>query len=166
MATLHIMVGLPCAGKTTLAKRIEAENACLRLTPDEWIERLFGIDVHIPILDAVRAPMETLLWNVAEKVLAMGGDVGLDFGFWARSERYAVRERAARLGARCIMHCPVVPQEELLRRLGERNAQLPAGCFHIEEERVRHWATLFERPDEDEVRLNDCVPFAVVPALA
>ena len=36
VATLHLMVGLPCSGKTTLAKQLEQERSALRLTPDEW----------------------------------------------------------------------------------------------------------------------------------
>src|ERR1700722_18349169 len=99
MATLHLIVGLPCAGKTTLAKRIEQEQLCLRLTPDEWIQRLFASDVNRELLDAARDPMEAMLWDVAAKVLQMGGNVILDFGFWARAERDAFRQRAARLGA-------------------------------------------------------------------
>src|SRR4051794_40839646 len=102
MPTLHLMVGLPCAGKTTLAKCLERERGCLRLTPDEWIERLFGSEVDIETLDAAREPMEALLWEVAAKVLAMGGEVILDFGFWSRAEREMFRGRAAKLGARCV----------------------------------------------------------------
>jgi hypothetical protein len=45
MATLHLMVGLPCAGKATLARQLEQEVAVLRLTPDEWPTYLFGYDV-------------------------------------------------------------------------------------------------------------------------
>ena len=46
MATLHLMVGLPCSGKTTLARKLEHERSALRLTPDEWQLRLFGQDAH------------------------------------------------------------------------------------------------------------------------
>jgi len=38
------MVGLPCSGKTTLARKLEIERAALRLTPDEWQVALFGQD--------------------------------------------------------------------------------------------------------------------------
>src|SRR3982750_152144 len=117
MPTLHLMVGLPCAGKTTLAKRIERERPCLRLTPDEWIARLFGADVALDVLDAARDPMEALLWDVAAAVLKLGGDVILDFGFWSRAERDDYRARAAALGARCVVHYCDVAEAELLRRL-------------------------------------------------
>jgi predicted kinase len=34
MATLHLICGLPCSGKTTLAKQLEQQHAALRLTTD------------------------------------------------------------------------------------------------------------------------------------
>ena len=46
MATLHLMVGLPCSVKTTLARQLEQEVSTLRLTPDEWHMRPFGYDVE------------------------------------------------------------------------------------------------------------------------
>jgi Predicted kinase len=36
MPTLHLMVGLPCSGKTTLARQLEHKYSALRLTTDEW----------------------------------------------------------------------------------------------------------------------------------
>lgn len=48
MATLHLMVGLPCLGKTTLARTLEREQSALRLTPDEWHIRLFGQGAEEP----------------------------------------------------------------------------------------------------------------------
>jgi predicted kinase len=155
MATLHLMVGLPCAGKTTLAKRIERERSCLRLTPDEWIERLFGADVKSDVLDAARDPMEALLWDVAAKVLRMGGDVILDFGFWSKAERDTFRQRAASLGAQCIIHYAEASEVELLRRLTDRNTNLPPGCFRIDPEQLQSWARQFEPPSDEELRLKD-----------
>jgi predicted kinase len=48
MTTLHLMVGLPGSGKTTLAKKLEGELGALRLTPDEWHRYLFGQDAAHP----------------------------------------------------------------------------------------------------------------------
>lgn len=40
--TLFLTVGLPGAGKTTAARRIEAEHDALRLTNNEWMKALDG----------------------------------------------------------------------------------------------------------------------------
>lgn len=45
MATLHLICGLPCSGETTLAKTLELKHSALRLSPDEWIGRLYGADI-------------------------------------------------------------------------------------------------------------------------
>jgi hypothetical protein len=116
MATLHLMVGLPCSGKTTLAKQIEQERNALRLTPDEWISRLFGA-ISGDSLDAVRDPAEAVLWDLAARVLVLGVDVILDFGFWTRGEREEFHARAARLGA----------QRSPFPRPAGRRAAIPSG---------------------------------------
>ena len=36
MATLYLICGLPCSGKSTLAKQLELELSALRLTPDQF----------------------------------------------------------------------------------------------------------------------------------
>ncbi|MGH2503691.1 MAG: AAA family ATPase, partial [Ktedonobacterales bacterium] len=65
MATLHLMVGLPCSGKTTLAKELEREQFALRLTHDEWHIRLFGQDAEEMAHDARHSLIEVMLWNIA-----------------------------------------------------------------------------------------------------
>jgi len=104
MTTLHLMVGLPCSGKTTLARTLERTHAALRLTPDEWQIRLFGQDATDPEHDARHSLIEALQWQVAERALALGTNVILDFGFWAREEREDFRSRAKQLGASSEVH--------------------------------------------------------------
>jgi len=65
MTTLHLMVGLPCSGKTTLAKHLEAELGALRLTPDDWHRFLYGQDATHPEHDERHEKIEILQWNVA-----------------------------------------------------------------------------------------------------
>jgi predicted kinase len=149
------MCGLPCAGKTTLAKQIEHERSALRLTPDEWITNLFGADLSLAALDAARDPVESVLWDLAARILVLDVDVVLDFGFWSRTERDDFRARAARLGARSELHFLDVPEEELLARLATRNAQLPPGTFRIDAARLTLWSNWFEPPTMDELRPRD-----------
>lgn len=151
MATLHLMVGLPCSGKTTLARRLEQEFCALRLTPDEWHIRLFGQDVEDTDHDARHDLVEKLMWDVAARALALGVDVILDFGFWARSERDDFRLRAKQLDAGFKIHFLDVPAGELLARLRERNISAPQGTFMISEEMLQGWVMLFEPPSADEL---------------
>lgn len=158
MATLHLMVGLPGSGKTALARELESDHAALRLTVDEWHVRLFGNDVHddsdeadFAAHSARHAAIESLLWETAARVLVLGVDVILDFGFWTRSERDQFRAEAQTLGAGFRIHFADVSAEVLLERIKARNAQLPPGTFHIPETKLKDWMPLFEPPSPDEL---------------
>jgi len=155
MATLHLMVGLPCSGKTTLARTLEYACSALRLTPDEWQLRLFGQDAEAPEHNARHALIEALLWELASRALVLGTNVILDFGFWAREEREDYRSRAKQLGARSEVHFLDVPEDELFRRLVLRNAQLSPGAFHISEEMMEPWIAFFQKPTSDELERRD-----------
>lgn len=155
MATLFLMCGLPCSGKTTLAKQLERERHAIRLTPDEWIVRLFGTGLTPPALDWCRDPVEALQWDVAERALSLGINVILDFGFWSRSERDGFRSRAAALGASVEVHFLDIPRTVLLARLAARNADLPPYTFRVTEAQIDLWWSLFEPPTPDELMTND-----------
>jgi predicted kinase len=155
VATLHLMVGLPCSGKTTLAQKIEREQSALRLTPDEWQVRLFGQDVEEPEHDARHSLIESMLWNIASRSLELGTNVILDFGFWAQEEREDFRLRAKQLGASSEVHFLDVSENELMQRLAVRNSQLSQESFHIPEEMMKPWIAFFQRPTPDELKRRE-----------
>jgi len=154
VATLHLMVGLPCSGKTMLAQKLERELPALRLTPDEWHIRLFGQDAEEPEHDARHSLIEAMLWNIASRALELGTNVILDFGFWAREEREDYRSRAKQLGASSEVHYLDVSEDELLRRLEERNSRPSQESFLISEKAMKPWIAFFQKltPDELERR--------------
>jgi len=152
------MVGLPCSGKTTLARELETRYSALRLSPDAWHIRLFGHDFGDDMEESDEKKhslrhdvVEYLMWDVAERVLVLGVDVILDFGCWVRSQRDEFRSRAHELGADFKIHFVDVSEEVLLERLKTRNAQLPEGTFHIPEGKLKEWMQLFEPPSQDEL---------------
>jgi predicted kinase len=155
MATLNLMVGLPCSGKTTLAQKLESEHSALRLTPDEWHVNLFGQDAEEPEHNARHNRIESLLWKIAGRALVLGINVILDFGFWAREEREDYRLRAKQLGASSEVHFLDVPEEELMRRLEERNSQVSQESFHIPEKAMKPWIAFFQRPTPDELERRE-----------
>ena len=149
------MVGLPCSGKTTLAKRLEREQCALRLTVDEWHIQLFGQDAEEPEHDARHSLIEMMLWNIASRSLELGMNVILDYGFWAREEREDYRSRAKELGAQSEVHFLDVPTEVLMQRLTARNAQASPSSFFIPNDMMMPWIAFFQRPTPDELERRD-----------
>jgi predicted kinase len=141
-----MVCGLPGSGKSTVARRLERELGLVRLTPDEWILRLGGDPYDPELRDAV----EALQWGLAQRLLAIGSGVVMESGFWSRSERDAVRHRAAELGAAVELHFLDVPLEELKARLRERNED-PATSIHVDPEMLDEWVRSFEPPDPEEL---------------
>jgi predicted kinase len=162
VATLHLMVGLPCSGKTTLARQLESHYSALRLTTDEWHIRLFGHDFGENMTESDEARhaarhelVEALLWDVAARVLVLGVDVILDFGCWVRSERDDFRSRARALGVDFKIHFADAPEEVLLERLKARNNLHSPETFSIPSRKLQEWMQIFEAPLAEELEPQD-----------
>ena len=151
MATLHLMIGLPCSGKTTYARQLARETRALLLSLDVWHLKLFGDDVGHEHHDERHMRIEKIMWDVAKHVLELGGDVVLDYGCWARVERDDYRNRAKELGADFKLHYMDVPYSELYRRLEERNRNHPEGSFKIPKAEMDKYIPIFQPPTADEL---------------
>jgi hypothetical protein len=147
-----LIVGLPGAGKTSLARRLEEERKGLRLTPDEWMDALFNTNES----DGRRWVLESqLLWGVAARALELEVDVILDYGCWSEEERDLFRTRAQALGASAEIAVLDLPFEVLWERIERRNADLPAATFAISREELVEWSERFEVPTAEELRRWD-----------
>jgi predicted kinase len=144
------MVGLPGSGKTARAMAIEAGSGALRLTPDDWILSLYGTGLDRRRRDSVRAPVEALQWQVAKRVLELGCDVVLDWGFWSRTERAVYRRAGDALGARVRVVFLDTALDELWARVSRRE-ESQAGTLQITRDELEEWSRRFERPTEDEL---------------
>jgi predicted kinase len=146
-ATLILMVGLPAAGKTTLAKELAAAHRALRLTPDHWMIPLFGDSMA----EGRRWALEGRLISLALQALRLGVSVVLDYGFWGRDERSALRYLAASAGAACrIVYLPVDKHLQLAR-IAHRQATTPHETFPMSEAEVDEWREQFQAPDAGEL---------------
>lgn len=147
-----LIVGLPGAGKTSLARRLEEERKALRLTPDEWMDALFNTSE----VDGRRWVLESeMLWGVAARALELEVNVILDYGCWSREERDLFRTRAQDLGASAEIVVLDLPFEVLWERLERRNADLPAATFPVRREELADWSSMFEVPTTDELERWD-----------
>jgi predicted kinase len=141
------MVGLPGAGKTGRAKELAAEHRALRLSPDAWMIPRSGESEA----DGKRDVLEGRLIWVALQALHLGTSVVLDFGFWARDERSALRWLARSAGAACqVVYLPV-DRDAQLARIADRQATAPHQTFPMTEADVDRWRDQFQVPDAAEL---------------
>jgi hypothetical protein len=151
---LHLISGLPCAGKTSYAERLRAERDAVRLSLDRWLLTAFGryaVDAvgyveHARRLYACRE----LLWDVAAEFLRRGTDVILDDGFFLRADRVSHIGRAHDLGARGAIHFVDTPVDVVRRRLAARNRDPGDHHFEITPEALDVSIAIFEPPSPDE----------------
>jgi predicted kinase len=150
MPTLHLICGLPCAGKTTYATALQADTRSVLFTLDRWLISLFGQygleDVgHAEHVRRVLACRD-LIWQSASELLLRSTDVILDDGFFLRAHRQRYAQLAGDLGANSTVHFIDVPIDVLRERLALRNARLPTYNFRIDPDTLQGFSGLFERP--------------------
>lgn len=144
------MCGLVASGKTTLARRLASELPGVRLSRDEWMLRLFGGKYDDPAYVERLAPCTDLLWDVAADVVRSGSNVILDWNFWSRERRAEALRRGQELGVQVVLHWLDSPIEEVLERARERRTEQPPDAHEIDDDAVRHFASIFEPPGLDE----------------
>jgi predicted kinase len=152
VATLFLMVGLPGSGKTTRAKELAAVHRALRLTPDEWMIPLFGNSIgDFQRPGGERWVLEGRLISVALQALRLGTSVVLDYGFWGRDERSALRWLARSAGAACeVVYLPV-DRDVQLARIAHRQAMTSHQTFPMSEADIDQWRQQFQVPDGAEL---------------
>ena len=147
MTTLHLMVGLPGVGKTTLALDLAQSLPALRLSADDLQLALYGDDVAHPDHNARHDAIEAALWPLALGALRAGVDAILDFGFWSRDERQHLRALAAAAGFGSALQVP--PDPGPVTRL-QRIAGRKVG-FTVTAADMAGYEALYEPPGPDEL---------------
>ncbi len=118
--TLYIIQGFLGAGKTTYSKKLAAETGFVRLNADEYCDANFPPEKLAQEWEACFAAAVTQLWRDAEKILATGRSVILDFGFWSRASRDHARAQAQKWNVKCAHHYVTAPDDVLLARIAQR----------------------------------------------
>ena len=154
MATAHLIHGYLGAGKTTLARQLEAELPALRFSHDEWMAKLFGEDPPEASFAENHARVWDLMASIWCPALALGVDIVLDFGFWRRSERDSIRALVLAAGGEVCLYSLTCSDEEAWRRIERRNLALD-GALLITRNTFEVLRAGFEPLEADEARIDD-----------
>ena len=154
MATAHLISGLPCSGKTTYSKALQANTDGVHFSLDYWLITAFGSytiesvghEEHVRRVVACRE----LIWHSASALLVRGVDVILDDGFFFEENRRHYIKLAAQLGARAKTHYLRASIDALRVRIEQRNARLPKFNFRIDPATLDVFVGLFETPSPEE----------------
>jgi hypothetical protein len=147
---VHLLAGLNGAGKTTYARRLQAELPAVRFTQDEWILKLHPLRYDDPARGTVTRSCRELIWEVAVQVLAVGTDVVLDWNSWSRQQRREWSSRAAETGYPTVVHYLRVSPETAIAQANRRAARSTPGAYVLDAAAIRHMAAIFEEPGQDE----------------
>jgi len=152
---VHIMSGLICSGKTTLANILAKRHDAEVFSADDWMIDLLGPDFPVESFQLHGDGVKALIWNAATRFLSRGVDVVLDFSLWFRWERDKFHNLAREVGAEPQLYQLNTSDELLWSRLRARNANLPRGTFFISEETFEMWRLSLEpaQPEENPVRV-------------
>lgn len=149
--TMTLFCGLPGAGKTTLAKKLEAAGRGVRICTDDWQAQL-----GVPDADSdFHERLQPLLYRCALDLLRHDVDVILEDGLWMRAERDQKFADARACGARIDFHVFDVALSTLWARLRDRNANGGPGACAMTFDELQWAASLFEPPTSDELAAVD-----------
>jgi len=154
MATVHLICGLPAAGKTTYSATLRDNTAGVHLSLDHWLVAAFGqysigavgSDEHVRRVLACRE----LIWSVAEEFLHRNVDVILDDGFFFREHRVHYAAMAKARDVDIAVHFINTSRDTIESRLKKRNQALPPENFEIDPPMLEHFFDWFEVPSADE----------------
>lgn len=150
-AEVHLLCGLPAAGKSTVARQLDQTRPAVRFTLDEWMLRLHALPYDDPQYAELSGRCQELIWSTAQQVLFNGVDVVLDWNQWSRRRRAHWRDKALRAGHGVRLHHVDVPVEVAVERARRRGADGSQQWTHdLDAAGIHHLARLFERPTEDE----------------
>lgn len=158
MSKVILICGKICCGKTTYAQKLCNENNAVLLSVDEITLALFGQhcgDKHDEYVERA----EKYLLNKSMEVVNKDINVVLDWGFWTKAERKAVKEFYKSRNIECELHYINISDEVWKHRLNKRNNAVLANetsAYYVDENLAAKFGAMFEVPSQDEMDVVYC----------
>lgn len=154
MATVHLICGKICSGKTFFCRQLVKETGAIVLSCDERMlamrpDGLFG-DQH----ETIAALAQQELLQESLQLTEKGDSVILEWGFWTRADRQKISNFYREHGRRFIWHYMDVDDAQWLQNIAHRNEAVRAGkekAYFVDEALKAKLERLFEPPMPEEI---------------
>lgn len=152
-AKVILLCGRIASGKTFYAQQKKMDRHTVVLSCDDLMLKLFDGCLGERHDDILRR-CSHFFFHQAQEFHALGLDVLLDFGFWAKPQREEAMAYFRQRNIPAELYYFDIPEELRLRRLEERNQKLsgsPEREYIIDEELRAFLDAKFEKPADEEI---------------
>jgi adenylate kinase family enzyme len=149
---VHLMLGLPGAGKTTLSVKLSEELSLPRFSLDEEYFSVVPNHQQCERDFVIEAQVEERIKERVTALLASGTSVILDFCPWRVAQRWGYYSFIESHGALPQVHYLPVGRDELLRRLEIRNSIRDERYQYMSPEMLDEFCGRFDPPTDEELK--------------
>lgn len=142
-----LLIGKVACGKTTYARKIEQQENAFLLSLDELQLDIFGENPTRDQLDSSYSGCSEYQKRLTFKLVSMGVDVYLDWGFWQQSAREQARQDFENKGIKVVQYYFDIPLAIRHQRNDKRNLTHDRLSFKIEPKDIAFFDSFFEEPD-------------------
>ena len=153
MATVYLICGKLCCGKSTYAKQLQAEHKAVILSADEIMLAVFGLYAGKKH-DKYAANVRTYLFEKSLELLQADVSVVLDWGFWTKAARCEAKAFYCSRNIACELHYLTISDGAWQARIDKRNRSVMAGkttAYIVDSALAAKFKAKFEPPVKEEV---------------
>ncbi len=147
MGNLILLCGKPGCGKTTLSKHIESRYSAIPFSADDMMLRLFDAIEDRELFDSKLQACKEYIYTLCDKLLPISNIV-LDFGFWKKAERQAIKQRFAKHNV--ILIYLNYDDKRIFNQIQKRNKSLKPTEYFMDKPTYITLSSMFEELDDSE----------------
>jgi len=157
MTRLILVSGPTGAGKTTYSISLCEEIEAIRFSIDPWMQSLFAKDMtsldYSWMIERVQRCYEQI-WEVAEQILKLNGNVVLDLGFSTKEQRDLFSSLAKQIGLSAEIHYLEASKQVREKRIEKRNIEKDPSVysFEVTEMMFNFMESKYEVPTQEELK--------------
>lgn len=154
MAKIICVCGKICSGKTYYANKLKESESAVILSTDELTYDLTNNEQGEGY-DTFAKKVNLYLRKKAIEIVQAGTNVILDWGFWTKQDRAAIKDYCKEKNIECEMHYIDIDNDTWYQNINKRNKEFLNGNggsnFYVDEGLLNKVVKLFEIPTKEEI---------------